>query len=123
MFEKESISLTHVADQSEVRALFRYDKELGRLYWQWHPLPRILKRQRGRRYGCLNDKAGGKSRKFRIGKVYGIIYSEHQLVLLYHKGYIPERVVAGRNSRGGIKHLNGDILDNRIENLIDDWKT
>ena len=44
---------------------------------------------------------------YRITQINRKTYYEHQLVFLYHKGFIPKM----------IDHINGDKSDNRIENL------
>ena len=78
--------------------LFDYDKETGDLIWK----------------AC-------KSRRVKVGAIAGSLesngykrlkinfksYLVHRIVFLMHKGYLPKT----------IDHINGDRLDNRIENL------
>ncbi len=81
----------------DVREAFEYAN--GELYWR-HDTPNHRSMagdlagsvyQNGRRYICLNQKR----------------YLAHRLIWLYHHGEWPQV----------IDHINGDPLDNRIENL------
>jgi hypothetical protein len=84
----------------EVRALLRYDPETGALYWRTTG--------RGRRLDC---KAGSLDRHgYLQTRVNGRIYFNHRLVWLYVRGAWPEQV---------IDHIDGDVRNNRIENLRD----
>lgn len=51
-----------------------------------------------------------KKSKHRQVSVNGIKYNACDIIYLYHHGTFP---------KGGIMHINGDITDNRIENLQD----
>lgn len=96
----------HLITQSEVRDLFRYNRSSGGLYWKKLTSKKMHKYLLGERFGCVNLPSDC-HRKFRMGKVYGINYLEHQLVYLYVHGHIPKI----------IKHKNGKLTDNRIGNL------
>ena len=60
-----------------------------------------LVRHKGRKGGSVNKRGYKK-----ICVDYKI-YGEHQLVFMYHHGYIPEQ----------IDHIDGNKLNNKIENL------
>lgn len=82
--------------QEAVRRDFRYED--GELIWvepsSFH------NRLRGKVAGRVSDG-------YRKIKFEGCIYSAHRLVWLYHYGDIPVE----------IDHINGDKIDNRVENL------
>lgn len=86
-----------------VRAEFHYDEELGRLR-------RRVSRYRNR----IGEVAGAISHRKhgdRVNVYYrGKVYQNSRLVWAYHKGeWPPEGMV--------VDHINGDTLDDRIENL------
>uniref|UniRef100_A0AB37G6I3 Homing endonuclease n=1 Tax=Phage MSP1 TaxID=2801538 RepID=A0AB37G6I3_9VIRU len=84
--------------QEEVREAFEYDPETGHLKWGKTNQKRLI-----------GQFAGGKHKGYiRIG-FKGKKWGEHQLVFLYHKGYIPEE----------IDHNNRIKDCNFIENLED----
>lgn len=81
-------------DQIEVKQLFDYD-ESGHLR-------RVLFTHHNQKEFAAVSAGHYPSIRWR-----GRSYKEHQLVWLWHKGVIPPIV----------DHINGDVTDNRIENL------
>ena len=77
--------------------LFEYDKETGNLIWKIQ--------QRGIRKGSIAGSV--KSHGYLCVGINYKSYRAHRLIFLMHKGYLPKT----------IDHINGDKLDNRIENL------
>lgn len=77
--------------------LFEYDKETGNLIWKIQ--------QRGIRKGSIAGTI--KSHGYLCVGINYKSYRAHRLIFLMHKGYLPKT----------IDHINGDKLDNRIENL------
>jgi hypothetical protein len=82
-----------------LKHLFDYDKETGNLIWK---VSNGNNQKIGDIAGSLNAKVG----YIRVG-INGKKYLAHRLIFLYHKGYLPKT----------IDHINGDKVDNRIENL------
>lgn len=72
-------------------------ENMGRVYW---------KKAKGSR-GVVGNRFGSYSGRYWHGMFDGKMYKEHQLVFYLNRGYIPKN----------IDHINGDCLDNRIENL------
>ena len=62
-------------------------------------------RWEGQRFGVPTSTIGHKD--YRGGSFLGKVWLEHQLVFIYHHGWVPKQ----------IDHINRDTLDNRIENL------
>ena len=69
----------------------------GELYWK------VVK---GRRIK-IGDRAGWFDGRYRSIMVNGKQYSVHQLIFLYHHGYLPKF----------LDHIDGDKLNNNISNL------
>lgn len=85
--------------QSDLKSLFRYDYQKGRLYWRTSGPGRSTRKPAGAEY----------PNGYRMVMVNRIRYYEHRLVFMYEHGYCPDT----------LEHVNGDHLDNRIENLRD----
>jgi hypothetical protein len=81
--------------------LFEYDKETGNLIWKIKPSSRGHHVKAGDIAGTL------KSHGYLCVGINYNSYRAHRLIFLMHKGYLPKT----------IDHINGDKLDNRIENL------
>jgi hypothetical protein len=81
--------------------LFEYDKETGNLIWKIKPSSRGHHVKAGDIAGTL------KSHGYLCVGINYNSYRAHRLIFLMHKGYLPKTV----------DHINGDKLDNRIENL------
>lgn len=83
----------------EIRAMFGYDPETGRLSW------------RIRRSPCMQIGATAGSPKpdgYLVVKIAGKYWSAHRLVWVHVHGEWPER---------HLDHINGDRADNRMANL------
>lgn len=83
--------------QKRLKELFEYRD--GHLYWK----ETRGSVQKGDRAGSL---AIDKQKRFRCG-VDGKDYFVHRLIFLWHHGYLPKV----------IDHINGNPMDNRIDNL------
>ena len=81
--------------REEANILFEYRD--GELFWK----QRGRSRQIGRPAGAVNRDG------YRRIKYQGKLYAVHRLVWTYH----------GNKPADFIDHINGDVLDNRIENL------
>ena len=85
--------------QEELQTAFRYDSELGVLYWK----------KRGK-YDREDHLAGFINfHGYRLIKWLNQQYGAHRLIWIYHFGTIPTGYV--------VKHINGVRSDNRLENL------
>ena len=82
-----------------LKHLFDYDKETGNLIWK-------VKRAKNQAVGDIAGSFDTSVGYVRVG-INGKKYYAHRIVFLYHKGYLPKT----------IDHINGDKVDNRIENL------
>ena len=84
--------------QAEVRKSFDY-REDGNLIWK--SVSKYHSEKLGKVAGYLRSDG------YRHICINGKFYLSHQLVFLYHKGYIPEE----------IDHINRNTSDSRIKNL------
>lgn len=85
--------------QSQVKKLFEYDQLTGNLIWKINLVHHKIK---GKTAGCLNAEG---YRKVTINKH---TYMVHRIIWLWHYGFWPKI---------GLDHINGDKIDNRINNL------
>jgi len=83
---------------TQQQCLDLFDYRNGKLYWKTALSNRV---QIGREAGYI-DKDG-----YRVVRVNRKNYFSHRLIFLMKKGYIPEC----------LDHINGNPIDNRIENL------
>jgi hypothetical protein len=87
---------------------FEYDKVAGQLFWRTSPNPaRIPKGQKAGSVRKSRTSAGYRHAEVRFR---GSAYPSHRIIWL---------LVHGKWPNGEIDHINGDSLDNRIENLRD----
>ncbi len=82
----------------QLRQLFTYDEERGRLVWRQSWSNRI---KIGQDAGCSRPDG------YRVVHCNGHLYREHRLIWMYHYGSWPSM----------IDHVNGIRSDNRIANL------
>jgi hypothetical protein len=95
-----------MVDPSELKQLFRYDAETGKLYWLERPVTsHYVTTWNARFAGQEAFSVSGQG--YKEGKIHGSRYSAHRVIWAMVHGYWPEM----------IDHINGDRADNRIENL------
>lgn len=70
----------------------------GNLYWKNNRSPRV---RADKLVGTVSPKG------YRLVKLFGCLFRVHRLIYLMFHGHIPKI----------LDHINGDKLDNRIENL------
>lgn len=82
--------------QEELKRLFRYDPETGKVMWI------NTYRRRRREAGQFNNRG------YLVVSIDGTYYKLHRLIWLY---------VYGKSPESQIDHINGDPADNRLINL------
>jgi hypothetical protein len=87
-----------IPPQKALKLTFKYSE--GHLYWKT-PTYRI---RIGDRAGCIRVEGG-----YHVTKLNNKEYKTHRLIWTWHYGEIPEGI--------SIRHIDGDKLNNRIENL------
>lgn len=85
-------------EQIEIKNLFDYFD--GNLIWKTSSARRV-------KVGDIAGGTNGKKQPYKRIRVNGKRYLAHRLIFLWHHGYMPEI----------IDHINGNVEDNRIENL------
>lgn len=99
LFERMKPNTRECLTQEALRGVVHYESKTGKMTWAIGFLGKV---QKGREVGNLTPNG------YRIAKVFGFNYLVHRLAWLYVYGRFPD---------GLIDHINGDKLDNRIENL------
>lgn len=91
--------------QKEIRERLYYED--GGLYWRYARKGG----KAGDRAGCESvvPRANTKPIRYRKIGLSHVVWNEHRIIWIYHYGAIPKKMQ--------IDHINGDGLDNHIENL------
>lgn len=85
--------------QAQLKELFDYDAETGNLVWK---VDTGKKNFCGKIAGCIHPSG------YRLIRIKGKLCRAHRLIWIYHYGTEPKE---------HIDHINGNGLDNRMENL------
>ncbi len=97
-----------MSDIEEANSLFSYDPESGRLYWKINMNSRV-------RIGSIAGTIRKSGRTaYCYVRVNGRIHMAHRIAWHIHNGCFPN---------GEIDHIDGDGLNNRIDNLRDVTKS
>lgn len=86
--------------------LFEYNRENGKLYWKNHFAANARSRWIGKEAGGIDNLARSKNGYRRI-RINGEAILAHRIIFFLETGLNPDIV----------DHMNGDTLDNRIQNL------
>lgn len=81
-------------DQEFLKLLFDYNN--GNLFWKVQKSSVVI-----------GDKAGHQGKQYLYIKINKKLYAAHRLIFLFHNRYLPQFV----------DHIDGNKLNNRIENL------
>lgn len=101
---------------AQVSALLNYDPETGNLFWKERPVDMFRGENRSNRHNSWNAKFAGKEafttlvKGYRTGTIFNHKYLAHRVIWLIATGNWPT---------SSIDHIDGDGLNNRIENLRD----
>ena len=100
-----------------LRQLFHYEPETGKLFWRARPLHMFEDGEQGALQNCAawNGRYAGKeamtcvkSDGYRHGSLFYRYVPAHRVIWALHNGEWP---------KAAIDHIDGDKLNNRIENL------